>query len=185
MKLTWQIMEACMDKGVIRSYTRAHTHTLVPLPSPTHTHKPVTTAKSNHAIIGKESHRNLLNHFISHGMEKDKDERKKKGTSVHHSTLHCTLKPSLAPWGEAGWGRGVGEVCRTGDIFCYIPSSELVLPCGHLLVLWWALVSWEQGPTMALGQQWLQSGINVRSVCHLVNTHTCILKSIPKIQLNR
>lgn len=120
-------------------YLRLSPSTFPPTRTPTHTHQlPLQTP--NHAIIGKESHCNQHNLLSSYHT---KGKKIKKGTPVHHSTLHCTLKPSLAPWREAGWGREEGS----RQIFPVIPllrTSPVLWPSSGPLLVRWSAGSREQ-----------------------------------------
>ena len=127
----------------VRTHTHTHTHThpssqCPPLHPPTQ-QLPLQTP--NHAITGKESHRNQQNLFSSYHTEKKEEEDKKPLQSItaHRTALsshHWHLGERLAEGGGGGGGGGGGE-SGWADIFCQTPSSGQVLYCGHLLILCW------------------------------------------------
>lgn len=145
-----KVMFTCQSEGAIlycdlhsrlmypQTHTRAHTHKHplhCPCPSPLF-HPPtqqLPLQTPNHAITGKESHRNQQNLFSSYHTKKKEDKKPLQSITAHRTALsshHWHLGERLAEGGgggESGWA----------DIFCQTPSSGQVLYCGHLLILCW------------------------------------------------
>ena len=131
-----QKMEACMDRDVVtlsKTHPRTHTHTPTlsnapaPPPSSTHTHtQQLPLQTPNHAITGKESHRNQQNLFSSYHTKKRKI--KSHSNPSQHTALHSQAITGTL---ERGWLRGEEEGRTGGQTF------SVVLYCGHLLILCW------------------------------------------------
>lgn len=115
MKSTQQKMEACMDKD-ITTLTNTHTHPRQSPSSsqlfhpPTHTHtNQLPPQTPNHAIMGKESHRNQHNLFSSYHTKRKKI--KSHSNPSQHTALHSQAITGTL---ERGWLREGGEGCVCG-----------------------------------------------------------------------
>lgn len=142
MKSTQQKMEACMDKDII-TLSNTHTHPRQSPSSsqlfhpPTHTHtNQLPPQTPNHAIMGKESHRNQHNLFSSYHTKRKKI--KSHSNPSQHTALHSQAITGTL---ERGWLREGGEGCVCGGQTFSVKhpptSSGLVLYSGHLLILCW------------------------------------------------